>query len=154
MVMRKRILDKELQNIKTMSYHELIDKKRTKEPIVPPSPTKNYVRQQFENAIRAAGFQDNVEEIAERQMKALDDIEKLNITKRREMREAPIWSQIKRGKMGIDGVLILFGIFGSILLPMIFYQKFKKNKEIIVKSRPYPPEVIENMTIDSDIDID
>lgn len=62
------------------------------------------------------------------------------------MRDAPIWSQIKRGKLGFDSVLILFGIFGSVLLPYIFYEKFKKNKEIIIKSRKYPPEVIENLT--------
>lgn len=44
--------------------------------------------------------------------------------------------------MGFDSVLILFGIFGSFLLPVIFYNKFKKNKEIIVKSRKYTPEQI------------
>ena len=70
------------------------------------------------------------------------------------MREAPIWSQIKRGKLGFDSVLILFGIFGSIVLPIIFYHKFKKNKEIIINSRKYPPEVIENLNEDSPIDID
>lgn len=48
-------------------------------------------------------------------------------------------SQIKRGKLGFDSVLILFAIFGSFALPYIFYQKFKVNKEIIVKSRKYPP---------------
>lgn len=37
------------------------------------------------------------------------------------MRLAPIWSQIKRGSLGMDGILILFGIFGSIALPFIFY---------------------------------
>jgi len=55
------------------------------------------------------------------------------------MRQFPIWSQIKRGSMGMDGVLALFGIFGSFLLPVLFYNKFKKNKEIIIKSRKYSP---------------
>lgn len=69
------------------------------------------------------------------------------------MKKYPIWSQIKRGSMGFDGVLILFGIFGSFLLPIIFYNKFKKNKEIIVKSRKYTPEQIENIN-DPDCQID
>ena len=58
------------------------------------------------------------------------------------MRQAPIWSQIKRGSLGMDGILILFGIFGSIALPFIFYERFKKNKETIINSRSVPPEVI------------
>jgi hypothetical protein len=44
------------------------------------------------------------------------------------MREAPILNQIRRGKLGMDGFLILFAILGSITLPAIFYEKFKKNK--------------------------
>lgn len=78
-----------------------------------------------------------------------EEVEKTNVVKRREMREAPMWSQIKRGKLGMDGVLILFGIFGSIALPFIFYERFKKNKEVIVKSRNVSPDVIENLTEDS-----
>lgn len=70
------------------------------------------------------------------------------------MREAPIFSQIKRGKLGMDSIFILFAIIGSVTLPFIFYQRFKKNKEIIIKSRKYSPEVIENLSDDSPIDID
>jgi hypothetical protein len=48
----------------------------------------------------------------------------------------------------------LFAIVGSVALPMYFYQRFKKNKEIIIKSRKYPPQVIENIDDDSPIDLD
>lgn len=54
----------------------------------------------------------------------------------------------------MDSVLILFALIGSVALPYIFYHKFKINKEIIVKSRKYSPEVIENISDDSHIDID
>ena len=84
----------------------------------------------------------------------IQEAEKKNKIMRREMREAPILNQIKRGKLGFDGILILFAMFGSIALPYIFYEKFKKNKEIIIQSRKYPPEVIENISDDSPIDID
>lgn len=47
--------------------------------------------------------------------------EEKNKIMRREMREAPIFNQIKRGKLGFDGILILFAMFGSIALPYIFY---------------------------------
>ncbi len=55
------------------------------------------------------------------------------------MREAPILSQIKRGKLGMDGFFILFAVFGGILLPAIFYQRFKSYKENIIKNRILTP---------------
>lgn len=58
------------------------------------------------------------------------------------MREAPILSQIKRGKLGMDGFFILFAVFGGLLLPAIFYQRFKSYKENIVKNRILTPEEI------------
>lgn len=54
----------------------------------------------------------------------------------------------------MDSVFILFAMIGSIALPFIFYHKFKANKETIIKSRKYSPEVIENLSDDSAIDID
>jgi hypothetical protein len=51
------------------------------------------------------------------------------------MRYSPILSQIKRGKLGVDNLFILFAIVGSVALPAYFYQRFKKNKEIIIKNR-------------------
>lgn len=70
------------------------------------------------------------------------------------MREAPIFSQIKRGKLGMDGFFILFAIFGGLLLPAFFYQKFKSNKENIIKNRILTPEQIEKLDEDSPINID
>lgn len=38
-------------------------------------------------------------------------------------------AQIKRGKLGVDNFFILFGIFGSLLIPLYVYKKFRKHKE-------------------------
>lgn len=84
----------------------------------------------------------------------IKEAEEKNRIMRREMKEAPIFNQIKRGKLGFDSILILFAMFGSVLLPYFFFQKLKKHKEMIVESRKYPPEVIENISDDSPIDID
>ena len=35
-------------------------------------------------------------------------------------------STIKRGKLGIDNFFILFGIFGSFMIPVYVFYKFKK----------------------------
>ena len=54
-------------------------------------------------------------------------------------------AQIKRGKLGIDNFFILFGIFGSLLIPVYVYNKFKKHKEDIINSRIATPEVIRRL---------
>jgi hypothetical protein len=59
-------------------------------------------------------------------------IEKSEILRRKklaEYRKDPIMAQIKRGKLGIDNFFILFGIFGSLIIPVYVFQKFKKNRE-------------------------
>lgn len=68
LVLRKRMLDREMQNIKKISYHELIERTRKRDPILPPSPTANYIQQSYEKSLRDAGFQDNVQEIAQKQI--------------------------------------------------------------------------------------
>jgi hypothetical protein len=57
----------------------------------------------------------------------------------REWRQDPIMSQIKRGKLGSDNFFIFFGIFGSLMIPIYVFNKFKKNREAIVNSRNVSP---------------
>jgi len=54
-------------------------------------------------------------------------------------------AQIKRGKLGVDNFFIFFGIFGSLMIPLYIYNKFKKNREAIVNSRIASPEVIKRL---------
>ena len=63
-------------------------------------------------------------------------------------------AQIKRGKLGVDNFFIFFGIFGSLMIPLYIYNKFKKHRENIINSRIAPPEVIKRLDEDSPIDID
>lgn len=63
-------------------------------------------------------------------------------------------AQIKRGKLGTDNFFILFGIFGSLLIPVYVYHKFKKHREDIVNSRIASPEVIRRLDENSPIDLD
>ena len=63
-------------------------------------------------------------------------------------------SKIKRGKLGVDNFFIFFGIFGSILIPIYVYHKFKKNREAIVASRSVPPEVVKRLDEDSPISLE
>lgn len=70
------------------------------------------------------------------------------------MRQAPIYSQIKRGKLGADNILIVFAVIGSLLLPFIIYERFRNNRSTIVKNRGINPRVIENLDEDSPISLD
>lgn len=72
----------------------------------------------------------------------------------REFKKDPIMSQIKRGKLGVDNFFILFGIFGSLMIPLYFFNKFRKNRENIINSRIASPEVIRRLDEDSPISID
>ena len=63
----------------------------------------------------------------------------------REITKDPVMAQIKRGKLGIDNFFIFFGIFGSLMIPLYVFQKFKKHRENIVNSRIAPPEVIRRL---------
>ena len=63
-------------------------------------------------------------------------------------------AQVKRGKLGMDTVFIVFGIMGFIFLPYYFGSKIKKNQAKIVESRGVDPKVIENLDEDSPINID
>ena len=63
-------------------------------------------------------------------------------------------AQIKRGKLGIDNFFIFFAIFGSLMIPMYVFNKFKKNREAIINSRIAPPQVISKLDEDSPIDLD
>jgi hypothetical protein len=63
--------------------------------------------------------------------KHLEMIEKSEILRKRKLadyRRDPIMAQIKRGKLGVDNFFILFGIFGSLLIPVYIYNKFRKNR--------------------------
>ena len=71
-----------------------------------------------------------------------------------EFKKDPIMSQIKRGKLGMDNFFILFGIFGSLLIPVYIFNKFKKNREAIINSRIAPPEVIKRLDEDSPISLE
>ena len=72
----------------------------------------------------------------------------------REFRKDPVMATIKRGKLGIDNFFIFFAIFGSLMIPLYVFQKFKKNREEIINSRIAPPEVIKRLDEDSPIDLD
>ncbi len=63
-------------------------------------------------------------------------------------------SQIKRGKLGVDNFFIFFGIFGSLMIPLYIFNKFKKNREAIVNSRIASPEVIKRLDEDSPISLE
>ena len=69
----------------------------------------------------------------------MENAEKNLKVERREMREAPIFSQIKRGRLKSDNFFIIFAMLGGILLPLIFYKRFETTKEQIIKSRKYSP---------------
>lgn len=62
-------------------------------------------------------------------------------------------AQIKRGKLGIDNFFIFFGIFGSIMIPVYIFQKFRKHREEIIAGRIAPPEVIRRLDEDSPISL-
>jgi hypothetical protein len=57
----------------------------------------------------------------------------------REMKRNPLLSIIKRGKLGTDTFFIAFAICGGLMLPLYFYEKFKKNKQLIINSRIASP---------------
>lgn len=63
-------------------------------------------------------------------------------------------AQIKRGKLGIDNFFILFGIFGSLMIPLYIYHKFKKHREEIIAGRIASPEVIRRLDEDSPISLE
>ena len=74
--------------------------------------------------------------------KHLEMIEKSEMLRRYKLREIkidPVMSQIKRGKLGADNFFIFFGIFGSLMIPLYIFNKFKKNREAIVNSRIASP---------------
>ena len=75
----------------------------------------------------------------EKHLEMIEKAEKLSHKKRREFRRDPVMATIKRGKLGIDNFFILFGIFGSFLIPLYVFHKFKKNREAIINSRIAPP---------------
>ena len=41
-------------------------------------------------------------------------------------------AQVKRGKLGIDNVFVIFAVIGFALLPVYFGKKIKNNQEKIV----------------------
>ena len=58
-------------------------------------------------------------------------IEKSEMLRRRklaEFKKDPVMAQIKRGKLGADNFFIFFGIFGSLMIPVYIYNKFKKHR--------------------------
>lgn len=65
----------------------------------------------------------------ERHLEMIEKSEMLRRQKLADYRKDPIMAQIKRGKLGIDNFFILFGIFGSLIIPVYVFQKFKKNRE-------------------------
>jgi hypothetical protein len=84
----------------------------------------------------------------------IEKSEMLRKYKLREITKDPVMAQIKRGKLGMDNFFIFFGIFGSLMIPLYIYNKFKKNREAIVNSRIASPEVIKRLDEDSPIDLD
>ncbi len=75
-------------------------------------------------------------------------IEKSEMLRRRKLAEYkkdPVMAQIKRGKLGADNFFIFFGIFGSLMIPVYIYNKFKKHRQEIVASRIASPEVIRRL---------
>jgi hypothetical protein len=74
--------------------------------------------------------------------KHLEMIEKSEMLRRQKLadyRKDPIMAQIKRGKLGVDNFFILFGIFGSLMIPVYVYNKFKKHREDIIAGRIASP---------------
>lgn len=61
---------------------------------------------------------------------------------------------IKRGKLGVDNFFIFFAIFGSLLIPLYVFHRYKKQREAIINSRIATPEVIKRLDEDSPIDLD
>jgi len=45
-----------------------------------------------------------------------------------EYKKDPVMAQIKRGKLGMDNFFIVFSIFGSLMIPLYVFNKFKKNR--------------------------
>ena len=58
----------------------------------------------------------------------IEKSEMLRKYKLREITKDPIMAQIKRGKLGMDNFFIFFVIFGSLMIPLYVYNKFKKNR--------------------------
>ena len=74
--------------------------------------------------------------------KHLEMIEKSEVLRRQKLadyRKDPIMAQIKRGRLGADNFFILFGIFGSLMIPVYIYNKFKKHREDIIAGRIASP---------------
>ena len=72
----------------------------------------------------------------------------------RQFKKDPVAAAIKRGKLGIDNFFIFFAIFGSLMIPVYVFHKFKKHRENIINSRIASPEVIKRLDEQSPIDID
>jgi len=50
-----------------------------------------------------------------------------------------IYQSWKSGKIGVDKYLILFGVFGAVVLPVYLYYRHKKYKEIVMAERGIKP---------------
>ena len=90
----------------------------------------------------------------EKHLEMIERSESLRRVKLAEYRKDPIMAQIKRGKLGVDNFFILFGIFGSLMIPVYIYNKFRKHREEIVASRIASPEVIRRLDEDSPISLE
>lgn len=58
-------------------------------------------------------------------------IEKSELLRKRKLAEYkkdPVMAQIKRGKLGADNFFIFFGIFGSLMIPLYIYNKFRRRR--------------------------
>lgn len=73
---------------------------------------------------------------------------------RAERKKFPIYSQIKRGKLGYDIFFLTFAVLGGFLLPAFFIRDFQKRRAMIIANRIAPPEVIARLDEDSPISID
>jgi hypothetical protein len=90
----------------------------------------------------------------EKHLEMIEKSEQLRKVKLAEYRKDPVMAQIKRGKLGMDNFFILFGIFGSLMIPLYIYNKFKKHREDIVAGRIASPEVIRRLDEDSPISLE
>lgn len=90
----------------------------------------------------------------EKHLEMIEQSELLRKRKLADYRRDPVMAQIKRGKLGVDNFFILFGIFGSLLIPLYIYRKFRSHREEIIANRIASPEVIRRLDEDSPISLE
>lgn len=77
-LIRKRLQDREVEKIRSMSLQELLDQRRVKEKPQPPSPTVRHYLKDIEMQLKQSGVEGDLEEIAKKHLQMMAEAEQQN----------------------------------------------------------------------------